>query len=300
MSKSSMLSLEFPADDVAVLTLDDPDKAVNVLSQSVLDDFAGHLTELEKRDGLAGLVIRSAKPGNFIAGADLREFVASLDKPAEAVQAIARQGQELFGRLAKCPFITVAAIDGLCVGGGAELALWCDRRIMADNEKTSLAFPEVKLGLFPGWGGTARTPRIVGLGNAVELVTSGDPIDSRAAMAMGLAEVANPEVLLDAAVALVQTEKQSQQYLKDRDSWEVPLGLSETELGFLAATASAYIQGQTKGHYPAPLAALEVMLGAVGVDVWTACQMEAEAFFRTLRLARKSCSAECLFPARCK
>ena len=151
---------------------------MNVLSQTVLDDLDRHLTDLEKRDGLAGLVIRSAKPGNFIAGADLREFVASLDQPPEAVQAVARRGQELFGRLAKCPFVTVAAVGGLCVGGGAELALWCDRRIMADDDKTSFAFPEVKLGLFPGWGGTARTPRIVGLGNAVELVTSGDPIDA--------------------------------------------------------------------------------------------------------------------------
>ncbi len=278
MSQSSMLSLEFPDDDVAVLTLNDPTKGVNVLSQSVLKDLDRHLTDLEKRDGLAGLVIRSTKPGNFIAGADLREFVTSLSQPKEAVQAIARQGQELFGRLAKCPFVTVAAIGGLCLGGGSELALWCDRRIMADDDKTSLAFPEVKLGLFPGWGGTARTPRIVGLGNAVELVTSGDPIDSRAAMAMGLADVAQPEDLFEAALAMVRAEHATKQYLKDRARWEAPLGVSETELGFLGATASAYIQGQTKGQYPAPLAALEVMLGAAGVDVWTACQMEAEAF----------------------
>lgn len=278
MSKSSMLSLEFPTDDVAVLTLDDPTKAVNVLSQTVLKDLDRHLTDLEKRDGLAGLVIRSAKPGNFIAGADLREFVASLGQPPEAVQAVSRHGQQLFSRLAKCPFVTVAAIGGLCLGGGSELAIWCDRRIMADDGKTTLAFPEVKLGLFPGWGGTARTPRIVGLGNAVELVTSGDPIDARAAMAMGLADIARPDGLLDAALAMVQVEKESKQYLKDRACWAAPLGLSETELGFLAATSSAYIQGQTKGHYPAPLAALEVMLGAVGVDVWAACEMEAEAF----------------------
>jgi 3-hydroxyacyl-CoA dehydrogenase/enoyl-CoA hydratase/carnithine racemase len=273
-----MLSLDFPTDDVAVLTLDDPAKGVNVLSQSVLKDLDRHLTDLEKRDGLAGLVIRSTKPGNFIAGADLREFAASLDQPPEAVQAIARHGQQLFGRLAKCPFVTVAAIGGLCLGGGSELALWCDRRIMADDDKTSLAFPEVKIGLFPGWGGTARTPRIVGLSNAVELVTSGDPIDSRAAMAMGLADVAQPDGLFDAALAMVRAEHATKGYLKDRVCWEAPLGMSETELGFLGATASAYIQGQTKGQYPAPLAALEVMLGAAGVDVWTACQMEAEAF----------------------
>ncbi len=278
MPKSSLITLEFPEKDIALFTLDDPDKGVNVLSGWVLDELDRHLSEIENRDDLSGLIIHSNKPGNFIAGADLREFVASLDEPAEAVQAVSRRGQELFGRLAKCPFVTVAAIGGLCMGGGSELAIWCDRRIMADDDTTSFAFPEVKLGLFPGWGGTARTPRIVGLSNAIELVTGGEPIDAAAAQAMGLADMADPEQLLAAAVSLIRTEQQSGQYLKDRDCWAAPIALSETELGFLGATASAYIQGQTKGQYPAPLAALEVMLAATGVDVWTACQMEAEGF----------------------
>lgn len=272
-----MISVEMH-DNVAVLTLDDPDKGVNVLSNHVLEDFDRQLTELEQKSGVAGLVIISGKEGNFIAGADLREFVASLDEPKEAVQQVAERGQQLFARLAKCPFVTVAAIGGLCVGGGSELAMWCDRRVMTDDSSTSFAFPEVKLGLFPGWGGTARMPRLVGLGNAVELVTGGEPIGAREAAVMGLAELAEPDQLLEAALAIVRGEHQSQAFQKDRDCWEAPLGLSETELGFIGATASAYIQGQTKGHYPAPMAALEVMLGAAGVDVWTACKMEAEGF----------------------
>ena len=277
MAESSSISLAMHG-DVAVLTLDDPEKGVNVLSQEMLDELDGHLTQLESQQGLTGLVIRSGKPGNFIAGADLREFAAAIDEPTEVVQAKARKGQELFARLAKAPFVAVAAIDGMCVGGGAEVAIWCDRRIMADNAETSFAFPEVKLGLFPGWGGTARTPRIIGLSNAVELVTGGEPIDARQALAMGLAEVANPVQLMDAALALVRAEQESQNFLADRQRWSGPIHLSETELGFLGATASAYIQGQTKGHYPAPLAALEVMLGAAGVDVWSACELEIEGF----------------------
>ena len=265
-----------------MLTLDDPHKSVNVLSRSVLDDLEKHLSELEARGGLAGLIFRSNKPSNFIAGADLTEFVADIDQPADKVMAIARRGQQLFGRLSKCPFVTIAAINGLCVGGGSELAIWCDRRIMTRNPKTSFGFPEVKLGLFPGWGGTARTPRIVGLSNAVELVTSGESIDSEAALAMGLVSDVvdgdSSDTLLNAAVAMVRSEQESQQYVLDRACWSAPIGLSETELGFLGATASAYIQGQTKGHYPAPLAALEVLLGGAGVDVETACQMEAEGF----------------------
>jgi len=289
MADGSLLTLEQPAPDVAVLSINDPRKGVNILSRVALAEFERHLDALEKRPELKGLIIRSTKPGNFIAGADLREFVADIDAPKQQVIELSRRGQQLFGRLSRTKFVTIAAIDGVCVGGGAELAVWCDRRIMAASDATSFAFPEVKLGILPGWGGTARTPRIVGLSNAVELITGSEPISARAAYAMGLAsdvvetkheagaEKAE-EVLLAAAVRMVHSEAESKQYLADRQAWSGPIEISETELGFLGATASAYIQGQTKGHYPAPLAALEVMLGAAGVDVETACQMEAEAF----------------------
>ncbi len=280
MASHSILSLEFPVDDIAVVSINDPKKGANVLSRSVLDELEQHLDTLDGRDGLAGLVIRSTKPGNFIAGADLREFAADVDQPDEAVAKVVQHGRQLFRRLSQCSFVTIAAIDGLCVGGGAELAIWCDRRIMARNEATSFGFPEVKLGLFPGWGGTVRTPRIVGLSNGVELVTGGESVDTEAALAMGLAEVAAPDMLLDTAIAMIRSEQESNDYLTDRQRWSGPITISETELGFLGATASAYIQGQTKGHYPAPLAALEVMLGGAGLDEQSACQLETEEFVK--------------------
>jgi 3-hydroxyacyl-CoA dehydrogenase/enoyl-CoA hydratase/carnithine racemase len=276
MADGSMFQLE-QRGDVAVLSINDPKKGANVLSRAALADFDKHLTSLESRPGIAGLVIRSTKPGNFIAGADLREFAVDLDKPADEVAAVSRRGQQLFARLSKAPFVTVAAIDGICVGGGSELAIWCDRRLMAANEQTSVGFPEVKLGILPGWGGTARAPRIVGLSNAVELITSGEPIDAKAAYAMGLADIAGGDVL-EAAIQLIRAENESKQYLTDRKRWSGPIAMSETELGFLGATASAYIQGQTKGQYPAPLAALEAMLGAAGVNVDEACEIETQAF----------------------
>jgi len=285
MAASTILSLTYPESDVALLALDDPDSSANVLSSHVLDALTRHLDDLDKRKGLAGLVICSAKPGMFIAGADLKEFAAWIDSPKEEVTAFCRRGQQLFGRFAQCDYVTVAAIDGMCVGGGAELALWCDRRVLTDGEKTAYGFPEVKLGLFPGWGGTARTPRIVGLANAVELVTGGETIDARAAGVLGLANDVVPatsgdgdDALLAAAIRMVRAEQASQQFRRDRQRWAGPIAISETELAFLGATASAYIQQQTKGHYPAPLAALELMLGGAGVDVETACQMEAEEF----------------------
>jgi len=285
MAAGTQLTLSFPEADIALLTLDDPDSSANVLSRHVLDALEQHLDALEKRNDLAGLIIASAKRGMFVAGADLKEFAASLDAPPEEVAGYCRRGQQLYGRLAKCDYVTVAAIDGLCVGGGAELALWCDRRVLSGSDKTAYGFPEVKLGLFPGWGGTARTPRMVGLSNAVELVTGGENIDARAAALLGLANDVvtasadvNGNALLAAATRMIRAERKSGDYRRDRQRWAAPIEISETELGFLGATASAYIQQQTKGHYPAPLAALELMLGASGVDVETACQMEAEAF----------------------
>ena len=273
----SHFTLTEPDPGIAVLTFDTPDKGANILSGAVLEEFSDHLDGLERRDDLEGLIVISGKPNMFIAGADLREFSASLRIPKEEVVEICRRGQTLFARLSRGAFVTIAAIDGICLGGGAELASWCDRRIMTDGPRTELGFPEVKLGLFPGWGGTARASRIVGLGNAVEMVTSGDSIGPAAALAMGYASsVVSPERLLSSAIRLVKLERQAGQYLWDRQRWSGPITINETELGFLGVTASAYIQGVTKGQYPAPLAALEVILGAAEVDLDTACQMEAE------------------------
>ncbi len=277
MAETPTITLSMPQPDIALLTLDAPGKGANVLSRHVLEELASHLDALEKRTDLAGLVLRSGKEHSFIAGADLREFAASFTAPKEDVVQMCRAGHALFGRLSQCRFVTVAAIDGVCVGGGAELALWCDRRVAAEHPKTEIGFPEVKLGLFPGWGGASRTPRMIGLANALEMVTSGESVSAREAYKMGLvSDVVPPERLLDAAINLIRIERQTGQYLKDRQTWSQPIPISETELGFLAATASAMIQQQTKGHYPAPVAALDLMMENAAEDLETALKHEAE------------------------
>ena len=271
-----VVQLTLPNPTTALLTLNDANKGANILSQSVLAELAEHLDSLQTRSDLSGLVIASAKPGIFIAGADLREFAASLDFRPEQTEELCQRGRMLFQRLSQLPFVTVAAIDGICVGGGAELAIWCDHRIMADNPATQFGFPEVKLGLYPGWGGTARTTRIAGLANAVELVTGGESISGKMAQQMGLAwDVVPSSQLLSAAFRLVEIEKKSQQYLEKRKTWSEGVHYSSAEMEFLAATANAFIQGQTKGQYPAPVAALEVMLEAAADDIETACEKEA-------------------------
>src|SRR5262245_52518288 len=271
------LTLTFPEPDIALITFDLPGKGANIFSQSVLQELAALLDQLQSRTNLAGLVIKSGKPGTFIAGADIREFLASLGAPKSEVVATCRRGQQLFQRLSQAPLVTVAAIDGICVGGGAELAVWCDRRVMSDNPKTEIGFPEVKLGLYPGWGGTVRAPRIVGLANALEMITGGENVDARMAMTMGLvSDVAPADKLLDAALGVVRAEKQSGQFFQDRERWSAPIQVEPTELGFLGATASAMIQQETKGNYPAPMAALELMLETCQLSADEALQKEAE------------------------
>ena len=276
---SSTITLSWPETNVALLTLDMPDKSANVLSSSVLQELDDHLDALSAQDGAKGVIIASAKPGIFVAGADLREFAATLDVDAKETAAMCDRGQSLFRRLSKLPFVTIAAIDGICVGGGAELSLWCDRRVLTTNARTGFGFPEVKLGLFPGWGGTVRLPRIVGLSNAVEMITSGENVDGSEAHVMGLAsDLVASEQLLDAALAMVEREAESEAYRRDREDWADPLTMSPDELGFLAASASAMILGQSKGQYPAPMAALEVLLEGSAESIDDAMKREAEGF----------------------
>ena len=278
MADPAFMKLTIEEKDVAVLTLDDPRGSANVLSQAVLGELEQHLNDLEGRKDLAGLVIRSGKPGVFIVGADIREFLAGLGAPRDQILGMINRGRQLFQRLSKMPFVTVTAIEGQCVGGGAEMALWCDRRVMSSDSKAMFGFPEVKLGLLPGWGGTVRAPRVLGLSNAVEIVTSGESIDAKTAAAMGLVSDLVPSAkLLPAAIQVIRSEQTGGQWQRDRKRWNGPLNISDTELGFLGATASAFIQGQTGGQYPAPLAALEVMLESAGSDADTAGAAEAEA-----------------------
>ncbi len=276
MADPASVTLAMVENDVAVITFDAPNKGANVMSRAVLEQLDACLNQLEGRGNIAGLVIRSGKHGAFIAGADITEFAAAKDITKDQIVEMCTRGRKLLQRLSTAPYVTVAAIDGMALGGGAELSLWCDRRVMSTDRKAQLGFPEVKIGIYPGWGGTARAPRMVGLANAVELVCGGEAIDGTSAAAMGLADDVVPnERIQQAAIAIIRAEKQTGQYLRDRKEWSKPLPIDDTELGFLAVTANAFIQGQTKGNYPAPIAALNTMVGAARSDIDQACDAES-------------------------
>ena len=178
------------AEDIATLTLDVPGQSANTLSAAVLDELEQTLAQLEAQP-MRGLIIVSAKPAGFIAGADIREF-EQIDDAAHATE-LARRGQTVFGRLARLPFPSVAVIHGYCLGGGLELALACTYRIAREDAATRLGLPEVRLGINPGFGGTVRLPPLVGALPALDMMLSGRTVGAKAARRLGLVDDAVPE-----------------------------------------------------------------------------------------------------------
>lgn len=181
--------LRVGADGLGRLVFDDPVQAHNILDADTFRGLAEAVgvAEAEAASGrLRALEIASAKPGSFIAGADVNAIAALAD--AQAGEEASRRGQALFARVAALPAPVVASIRGVCLGGGAELALACHFRVAADDEGTRIGFPEVSLGILPGWGGTARLPGVVGLRAALELALSGKPASAAKAGRIGLVD----------------------------------------------------------------------------------------------------------------
>ena len=239
--------------DIAVLTFDAADKGANVLSRPVLEELERRLDELEKQKDLEGLILDSAKPGIFIFGADIREFLAAKTITARA------KGRAVDAR----PQAVSAAVAFPVRHGGRDRRRLLRRRGRivdvvrsadhVDSPKAQMGFPEVKLGIYPGWGGTARAPRMIGLSNAVEMVTGGENVDARTAFTMGLvSDVVPSDKLRQAAINLIRAENKSQQYLQDRKRWDGPMPIDETELMFLGVTAIGLHPAADQGAVSGP------------------------------------------------
>jgi enoyl-CoA hydratase/carnithine racemase len=192
-------------DGVAVLTFDQPGSKANVLTRELWTEFGDALAAL--RSDLKGLVLASAKPGIFIAGADLKLLANAPGPNDREVRAFIEQGLRVLEQLEALPFPTCAAIDGAALGGGLEVALACDFRLAGDSPKMRVGLPEVKLGLIPGWGGTQRLPRISY--EAWKLLGSGEPADYGSAPLGLFDERATSARLVDAAAEyLLQMPRQ--------------------------------------------------------------------------------------------
>ncbi len=250
---------------IAWLTFDMPGEKVNTFSERTLNELDALLDELAINEAIKAVVIRSGKADCFIAGADIEEL-ARIRTPQEAKEK-AEAGHAVFGKIAELPVPTVAAINGSCLGGGLEMALACDYRIVTDHPKTARGLPEVNLGILPGWGGTQRLARLLGLGRALPMILTGRPMPGRKAHRIALADaIAAPEFFedetrrfVDRIVTRTGRREIAQQRKRRQPRW----------LRFLCATpmgrrlvfhqARRQIMQKTNGLYPAPLKALEVV-----------------------------------------
>ena len=172
-------------DGIVELVLDRAGSPVNALSTAVLDELA-EIVERLSFEPPAGVLIRSGKDSGFVAGADLREFEGFARNGS--VLDVLENGQRVFRKLSRLPCPSVAAIHGYCMGGGTEMALACRHRVASDDPSTRIGLPEVKLGIFPGWGGSARLPRLIGAPAALELMLTGRSASAANARNLGLVD----------------------------------------------------------------------------------------------------------------
>jgi 3-hydroxyacyl-CoA dehydrogenase/enoyl-CoA hydratase/carnithine racemase len=274
------LAIERPTDGIAVISVAVPGHRHNVLTRQVLTDLAAAIDDLARGPKPRGMILRSAREGSFFAGADLDRLEKLGSLPSVEIERLCDAGRTLFARLS-ADWPTVAVIDGACLGGGLELALACDLRVATTAAHTTLGFPEVKLGLLPGWGGTVRLPRLIGPGPAVELASSGESLDGPAALRQGLVDACvPPEVAVESARRLIEIESTGTLVASRRRRLTETIRLDPTEREFLEATAAAVMLGRTGGRYPAPPAILETILAGCEVDAAAAARVESAAFAR--------------------
>lgn len=256
-------------DGICRLTFDRPDSSANVFDEPTLLELDAHLAQLETESGLRGVVLFSAKPKIFFAGADLVSL--SRDRSAAAMERTSRLGQEVFTRLERLVVPTVAAIHGLALGGGLEIALACDWRAASLDSSTKLGLPETMLGILPGWGGSVRLPRLIGLPAALGMILPGKQVPAAKARKLGLVDaVAAREYLLDAARRLLARGKRG----------PLPTHFANRPFvrGIVASQARRQLLARTRGLYPAPLKALDVAVRGCGLPSMEALQVEREGF----------------------
>ncbi len=171
---------------VTTVTLDVPGRPLNVLDRAVMLELDQIVHDLENSEGVKLVVFQSGKESGFLAGADV-SAIADIESASHAMRQI-EEGQMLFQRIEWLPMPTIAVIHGPCLGGGLELTLACNYRVARDNSSTKIGLPEINLGLIPGWGGTQRLPRVVGLTNALQMILTGKHLSGAEAFEIGLVD----------------------------------------------------------------------------------------------------------------
>jgi len=251
-------------------------KSMTVLDESTLKELSEIISSVKDgQSGKKGLVLHSLSDNCFLAGADI-SLIDSLTEESEAA-AGAEMGQKLYNMIEDLSIPTVACVHGPCLGGGLELSMSCDHIICSDDSKTSLGLPEVKLGILPGFGGTYRLPKRVGLPAALDLILAGKMLNAKKAKKLGLVSEVYPKENL-----LSQAEKHLVKNLNKKKSFKESIEGFATESmpvrKYIFQKAREAVLKQTKGFYQAPLRILELMEDGAGKSRGSYLAMEAQAF----------------------
>ncbi|WP_413944683.1 3-hydroxyacyl-CoA dehydrogenase NAD-binding domain-containing protein [Bdellovibrio sp. HCB-162] len=270
-----------PQGEIAVVEFDLVGEKVNKFSTPVMMRLQEVLGEL-KKSSYKAVIFKSNKPKIFIAGADIEEIKGMTTK--EQFDAAVKGGQDVMNMVEDLPMPTIAAVNGACMGGGCEFILACDYRIASEDNSTKIGLPEIQLGILPGFGGTQRMPRVLGLQASLDIILAGKSVNAKKALKIGLVDkMVHPNLLDEQAVKWAK-EIIAGGGKKRRKKFEAKGAMNkvlESALGrgIVFKKAREGVMKATKGHYPAPLKALEVIQKTYGMsDRDAGMRIEREGF----------------------
>ena len=243
---------------IAELNFNLDGESVNKFNRVTLEDLKAATEAIKGNSDVKGVLVTSGKDC-FIVGADITEFGEAFKKSEEEIAAWVLEGNEIFNAVEDLPVPTLTAINGIALGGGFEMCLSTDFRVM--SEKAKVGLPEVKLGLMPGFGGTVRLSRVIGADNAIEWICMGAENRADKALKMGAVDaVVAADALRDEAIAMLNAAIAGELDYEARRAVKTGKGLlNPMESMMVFETAKGFVKGQTKGQYPAPIEAIKVM-----------------------------------------
>lgn len=293
-------SLEVTENHISLIRFKNANRPMNVLEREVLLELSDILDDLADNPDIAGAVFISAHPEHFIVGANIEE-IAAFTTAQEATEGAASM-QAVFQKIAslKCP--TVAAIHGQCLGGGLEMSLACDWRVITNHKDTKLALPEIQLGLIPGAGGTQRLPKVIGIRGALDMILTGRRIDAKKAEKIGLADASVPVGILEEQALKYALKKKNQVSIVKTSAFTSTSGFAkfafeETPLRRVVyKKARSKYEESTKGFYPAGYKAIDAVFDGFDMSIHDGLALEAK-HFGELAMTKESKSLIHLFNA---
>ena len=280
-TKQRATDLSVKDNGLAILTIDTPGK-LNVLSPPVFEELDSRFDEIAADNRVTAVVIKSGKPGSFVAGADIK-FLNTITTTEEGAE-MSRAAQGVFNKLEDLKVPVVCAIDGVCLGGGLEMALACHYRLVSENPATVLGLPEVQIGLIPGAGGTQRLPRLIGFTESLDKILTGKKTRAKKALKLGLADELVPVELIHsrAEEAALELAGKSGMAWKNQEGRQKALTTKLAEAygvrSAIYTKAKADLKEKTRGHYPAPMLALEAVRSALRTELNEGLEEEAKHF----------------------